>query len=53
MDDYVDNLYRSSVLVKKDKVLSILSSDQSIKNDPAMMFSNIQILFISLVSDRV
>ena len=38
VDDYVDNLYRSSVLVKKDKVLSILSSDQSIKNDPAMMF---------------
>ncbi|WP_273160041.1 S46 family peptidase [Bacteroides fluxus] len=38
VNDYVDKIYKNSVLVEKDKVLSILSGNQSVKNDPAMMF---------------
>lgn len=38
VDEYVDNLYRSSVFVEKNKVLDMLFNKCPIKDDPAMRF---------------
>lgn len=38
VDDYVDSIYRHSSLVDKYTVQSILSSNRSVKNDPAIKY---------------